>query len=160
MKEVQVDVGRCIGCKSCEIACAVEHSTSKELFGAIFEATPPRKRIFVQDAGEKCVPVNCRHCEEAFCVRVCPTGAMYRKGALVLHKRNLCIGCGFCELACPFGAITRSPGSKLVTKCDLCPDRNIPACVSACPTNALSFITPEEAQRKKRRTLAEQMCLP
>ena len=160
MKEVQIDVGRCVGCKSCEIACAVEHSAGKELFRAIFEEIPPRKRIFVQDAGEKSVPVNCRHCEEAFCVRVCPTGAMYRLGAIVLHNRNLCIGCGFCELACPFGAITRSPGSKLVTKCDLCPDREIPACVSACPTNALSFTTPEEAQRKKRRTLAEQMFLP
>jgi len=82
LKEVQVDVGRCTGCKSCEIACAVEHSAGKELFRAIFEEIPPRKRIFVQDAGEKSVPVNCRHCEEAFCVRVCPTGAMYRKGAI------------------------------------------------------------------------------
>lgn len=162
MKEVQVDVSRCVGCKSCEIACAVEHSESKELFGALFEDVLPRKRVFVQAAGECSVPVNCRHCEEAFCVRVCPTGAMYRDEAsgTVQHNSHRCIGCGFCELACPFGAIARNQGSKVVVKCDCCPDRETPACVSACPTKALLYMTPEETQRRKLRSLAEQMCLP
>ena len=162
MKEVQVDVSRCVGCKSCEIACAVEHSEAKELFGALFEDTPLRRRVFVQSAGACSVPVNCRHCEEAFCARVCPTEAMYRDEAsgTVQHNNLRCIGCGFCELACPFGAIARNQGSKVVVKCDCCPDRETPACVSACPTQALLYMTPEETQRRKLRSLAEQMCLP
>ena len=157
-----MDVSRCVGCKSCEIACAVEHSETKELFGALFEDLLPRKRVFVQAAGETSVPVNCRHCEEAFCVSVCPVGAMYQDKATgtVQHNRSRCIGCGFCELACPFGAINRCPGSKIVAKCDRCPDRDVPACVSACPTQALFFMTTDEVQRRKRCSLAEQMCLP
>lgn len=162
LKEVQVEVSKCVGCKSCELACAVEHSETKELFAAILEEIMPRKRVFVQAAEESSVPVNCRHCEEAFCVRVCPTGAMYRDKATatVQHNRLRCIGCGFCELACPFGAINRTSGSKIVVKCDRCPDRETPACVSACPTGALLFMTPEEAQRRKRYDLAKQMTLP
>lgn len=88
MKEVQVEVSKCVGCKSCELACAVEHSETKELFAAILEEIMPRKRVFVQAAEESSVPVNCRHCEEAFCVRVCPTGAMYRDKATATVQHN------------------------------------------------------------------------
>lgn len=159
MKEVQIDVNRCLGCQSCELACAVAHSQSKELFGALLEDTPPRRRIYVQGVGDVSVPVNCRHCEEAMCISVCPTGAMYRdeETGAVLHNRDRCIGCGFCELACPFGAINRLPRSKIVAKCDLCQDRGLPACVEACPTGALVFADADDVQRRKRLKLAQQM---
>jgi carbon-monoxide dehydrogenase iron sulfur subunit len=159
MKEVYVNVSRCLGCKSCEIACAVAHSASRSLLQAVFEAVPPRKRIYVQAVEQRSVPVNCRHCEEAGCVKACPTGAMQRNAVTgaVGHDRARCIGCGFCEMACPFGVINRYPNSKIVIKCDLCPDLETPACVTACPTRALQFITYQEAQQKRRQQTAEQL---
>jgi carbon-monoxide dehydrogenase iron sulfur subunit len=146
-----------MGCKSCEIACAVAHSKSRSLLGAIFEPVPPRKRIFVQAVEQRSVPVNCRHCEEAACVKVCPTGAMQKNAVtgVVSHDRSRCIGCGFCEMSCPFGVINRCPDSKIVVKCDLCPDLEKPACVEACPTRAILFITAQEAQQKRRQLTAE-----
>ena len=157
-REVFINVNRCVGCKSCEIACAVAHSASGALFGAVFEAVPPRKRIYVQACEQRSVPVNCRHCEEAGCVKVCPTGAMHKDAdGIVSHDRERCIGCGFCELACPFGVITRCPNSKIVAKCDLCPGLLTPACVTACPTGALLFMAAQEAQRQKRQQTAEQL---
>ncbi|MGD0154386.1 MAG: 4Fe-4S dicluster domain-containing protein [Thermacetogeniaceae bacterium] len=159
MKEVYVNVNRCLGCKSCEIACAVAHSQTKSLLGAVFEAIPPRKRIFVQAVEQHSVPINCRHCEEAGCVKVCPTGAMQKDvvTGIVSHDRTRCIGCGFCEMACPFGVINRSAGSKIVAKCDRCPGMETPACVTACPTHALLFITSQEVQQKRRQHTAEQL---
>ena len=157
MREVYVNVNRCLGCKSCEIACAVAHSASQSLFGAVFEPVPPRKRIYVQAVEQRSVPVNCRHCEEAACVKVCPTGAMQKNAAtgVVSHDRARCIGCGFCEMSCPFGVINRYPESKIVAKCDLCPGLETPACVRACPTSAILFITSQEAQQKRRQLAAE-----
>ncbi|MBO8128145.1 MAG: 4Fe-4S dicluster domain-containing protein [Peptococcaceae bacterium] len=157
MPEVVVDAIYCIGCKSCEIACAVEHSLSKNLITALFEPTPARKRIFVCAAAGQNIPLNCRHCEDAPCVRACPTGALYWEDELVLHARERCLGCGACQMACPFGVITRLPNSKIIAKCDRCPDRVIPACVDACPTGALRFGDPAVLENTRRRQLAEKL---
>ncbi len=159
MKEVYVNVNRCMGCKSCEIACAVAHSQSQSLMGAVFEAVPPRKRIYVQAVEQRSVPVSCRHCEEAGCVKVCPTGAMQKEAVtgVVSHDRARCIGCGFCEMACPFGVLNRYPGSKIVAKCDRCPELETPACVAACHTRALLFITAQESQERRRQLTAAQL---
>jgi carbon-monoxide dehydrogenase iron sulfur subunit len=146
-----------MGCKSCEIACAVAHSQSRSLPGAIFEQTPPRKRIYVQAVEQRSVPVSCRHCEEAACAKVCPTGAMQKSAATGVVSQDVarCIGCGFCEMSCPFGVINRLPESKIVAKCDLCLGLEAPACVMACPTRAILFITAQEVQQKKRQLTAE-----
>lgn len=155
--EVVVDHRLCLGCKSCEIACAVEHSAGRELLAAISQSLPPGKRIFVCAAGKSSVPLNCRHCEDPPCARVCPAGALHLESGLVVHEPGRCLGCGACQLVCPFGVITRLPGSKIVAKCDRCADRPGPACVEACPTGALRFGDPGEAAASRRRQAAAQL---
>ena len=151
MKEVFVDFEKCLGCRNCEIYCAVEHSKSKDLFQAIYEEPKPVKRINVIKVGEVNFPIRCRHCEEPICADACPTGALRVENGIVKHDENRCVGCWMCAIVCPFGAITAVPGRKIVLKCDRCPDLDVPACVKACPTNALVFSELDEALREKRQ---------
>ncbi len=154
---VFIDPTRCVGCRSCEIACAVEHSQSKDLFIAIREYPKPKPRIrvvYIWDLGLP-APLNCRHCEQAPCIEVCPTRALYRDedDAVMLNPLK-CIGCLTCAVACPFGVPELDLFNKIMVKCDLCEDRRregrIPACVEACPTGALMYGTVEEVMRKRK----------
>ncbi len=158
-KEIYVQMDRCVGCHTCELACAVEHSSKKELFAALFETPRPRKRLFVEAVEEYRIPVLCRHCEDAPCVSVCPTGATFQdeEKALVLHEAKKCIGCLLCVQACPFGMMSRRAESRIAVKCDRCPDRNIPACVESCPTNALMITETEAFGRTRRKAVVESL---
>ncbi len=161
MKNVLVDIERCTACKSCEIACAIEHSTSKNLFAAVFEAPLPRKRIHVEKALSLSYPSRCVHCVDPVCAKACPTGAMQRdpESGRVLVNEKKCIGCLMCSVVCPFGAISAGPSPGVAVKCDLCGSRvragKEPACVEACPTRALVFEEQEEISREKRIAAAE-----
>jgi len=157
LPEVYNDFELCTGCKSCEIACAIEHSTSKDLFGAVFERQYPRKRIFVCAAAGQSIPLNCHHCEDAPCLHACPAGALYREENIVKHAGERCLGCGACQMACPFGVIARLPNSKVVAKCDGCPDRQTPACVDACPTGAVKFGDPSAMEHIRRQKIAQKL---
>ena len=140
MKEILIDIEKCMGCKSCEIACRIAHSISKNLFSAIFEKKLPQKRVYVENIDGFPVPVQCRHCEDAPCVMACMTGALYKDGnSVTCYDESVCVGCFMCVMVCPFGIINRNRYEKKIVKCDRCPDRDIPACVEACPTNALTF---------------------
>ena len=160
MKEIFVDIERCTACKACEIACAVEHSASKSLFGAIFESPAPQKRVHVEPAFAYAYPVRCLHCGDAPCVSACPNGAMSRDAAtgsvIVLEER--CQGCLMCAMVCPFGAISVHTSKRTAVKCDRCPDRLAiglrPACVEACPTHALEFGEEEDLVAEKRLSAA------
>ena len=76
-KAIMINIEKCLACKSCEIACAVVHSRSKVLQEATQEALKPQRRVTVQAAGEFAVPLQCRHCDDAPCIAVCPTAAIY-----------------------------------------------------------------------------------
>lgn len=156
MKEVLVNLERCMGCRSCELACAVAHSDSKTLLGAIVEVKKPLKRIFVHQVGEKKVPLNCRHCEEAPCIDACISGAMHRTAEGVVTNEGGeagCTGCWMCVMVCPYGVIRTRVSEKIALKCDrLCLDQEgIPVCVRACPTGALTYVEVDEFSRRKRQ---------
>lgn len=140
MLVVQVD--KCVGCKSCEIACAVEHSVSQSLTAAIQESPAPKARVHVMQGDAFAAPLQCRQCEDAACIAVCPTRALQKntEGPVTLEQ-DLCIGCMWCVEACPFGVITVDSSGSAVVKCDQCYERAargmMPACVEACPTRAI-----------------------
>ena len=154
---IVVDPKKCVACKSCELACAIEHSKSKELRNAIAESPLPLQRVKVEGIGELAIPLQCRHCEDAPCVKICPTKATVKSGQEepVLIKKELCIGCKMCMVVCPFGVISLDRGGKAVVKCDLCIERlkdgKMPACVSVCPTKALQFKDLKKVTKKKRK---------
>ncbi|MBM3253596.1 MAG: 4Fe-4S dicluster domain-containing protein [Candidatus Omnitrophica bacterium] len=154
---IVVDIDRCLGCKSCELACGVEHSESKELHKAIVEYPTPASRVKVEASEDLSIPLACRQCEDAPCVKVCPTKALERTSQEepVLINSELCIGCKWCILVCPFGVIRMDKTGKAILKCDMCFKRlllgKIPSCVLACPTKALQFKSLDEVTAEKRK---------
>jgi len=173
VKTVFVDPERCIGCRQCEFACAVEASESKDPFAALFEEPTPHTRIHVEAGAtlNTSSPHRCRHCEPAPCLQVCPTGAISRDADhdLVLVDQSRCIGCATCAIVCPFDAVTFHPtvasgnGHPVATKCDGClhlvREGLEPACVAVCKVDALVFGEINELVAERRsegaaRTLA------
>jgi Fe-S-cluster-containing dehydrogenase component len=121
----------CTGCRTCEVACAAVKGTPGVL---------GRSRIQIHEiASEKYVQLTCMQCINAACVAVCPTLALKRneETGAVEHSEALCIGCGICEAACPFGHIYLDKSSGMPLKCDLC--GGAPACAKFCPHQALQF---------------------
>jgi len=122
---IYVEPERCLGCSSCELACAVAHSQSKDLFQAIQENTLPEPRLQVEVVGDHPLPLHCMHCQDAPCIQVCPTGAMARTepDGPVVCQEELCVGCSLCVLACPYGVLRLNRAGRQVVKCDFCVDR-------------------------------------
>ena len=152
-----VDTSRCIGCRSCQVACKQWNKTDadqtmnqgtfenpRDLTPALFNRI---KFVEREDAGAvswKFVNERCMHCGDAGCMKVCPSpGALYRtKDGIVAHNKEKCISCKYCVSACPFN-IPRYDTDDKVSKCHLCMDRigggMTPACAKACPTETLKY---------------------
>ncbi|MEK6573822.1 MAG: 4Fe-4S ferredoxin, partial [Chloroflexota bacterium] len=78
MKHIFVRPDLCTACKTCELACAVEHSQAKSIFASPFETPRPMNRVFVEASDGRKIPIFCRHCDDAPCVAACISGAMFR----------------------------------------------------------------------------------
>ena len=133
----------CIGCRTCEAACSETH----RLHG--LQSMP---RLHVMRNEKESAPQLCHHCEDAPCGNVCPTGAISREKGYVRVDQARCIGCKSCMLACPFGAMTVAvqQSRPQAIKCDLCRHREEgPACVAACPTQALACVDVGQAVTPK-----------
>ncbi|MCS6784957.1 MAG: 4Fe-4S dicluster domain-containing protein [Candidatus Caldarchaeum sp.] len=133
-----MDVEKCFGCMACVVACAAENNVPLGVFRTWIEylEKPDGTRVFI--------PKQCNHCEDPPCVTPCPTKATYvTPDGLVLVNDELCIGCGACIMACPYGARYRNPIKGVADKCTFCDHRLaeglLPACVEACPTGARIF---------------------
>ncbi len=151
-----VDLERCIGCQACAVACAIENEVPEGFF---------RRRVGEVTVGEDLsnlrlafLHMQCYHCAYPPCVPVCPTGATYvTRDGMVLVNYDLCIGCRACVAKCPYGMRYPHPRG-FVDKCSLCDHRivagRLPACVEACPTEALIFGDLDDPQSPIRRALA------
>jgi len=134
-----LDLGRCVGCSACVLACRLENGWSSE---------NPWRRVLPLNLRRRpggptyFLSVACHHCENPACLAACPSRA-YEKRAdgIVIHHEERCIGCRYCEMACPFGAPRYDAAKGVMTKCHFCHHRldagDQPACVAACPTEAL-----------------------
>lgn len=165
------DAKKCIGCRTCEIACVLAHSENQDI--STLNAATFAPRLHVIKSVNVSTAVLCRQCEDAPCANVCPNGAISRTNDMVLVKQEHCIGCKTCVVACPYGAmevITRPviqpdgawmniPIEKAEAhKCDLCNGLDSgPACIEICPTNALYCVDRnmlQEMNAAKRRRAA------
>jgi Fe-S-cluster-containing dehydrogenase component len=134
-----LDLARCVGCSACVLACRLENGWS---------GAAPWRRVLPLNLRRRpggptyFFSVACHHCEQPACLAACPSGA-YEKRAdgIVVHHEDKCVGCRYCEMACPFGAPRYSEEKQVMTKCHFCHHRvdggERPACVTACPTEAL-----------------------
>jgi formate dehydrogenase iron-sulfur subunit len=168
------DTSICIGCKACEVACKEWNAVPEDglnLTGMSFDnsislgADTWRHVAFIErrdDAGDFRWLMSsdvCKHCTEAGCLDVCPTGSLMRSefGTVVVQE-DICNGCGYCVPACPFGVIGRREDDGLAHKCTLCYDRlsdgQEPACAKACPTQSIQFGPLDELRERADARLA------
>ena len=154
MERIYVRPDRCLGCKTCELQCAIAKSKSKNLLGAIAENPRPKKRLYVEQGEKGKLPIICRHCEDAPCLNACITGCLYQdeQGLIRRHKER-CIGCWSCVMTCPYGVITRDPELHIAVKCDRCHKKDIPECVASCPTKALILVDIDRLPKEKRQSV-------
>jgi carbon-monoxide dehydrogenase iron sulfur subunit len=146
-KRLFVDTDLCLGCKTCELRCAVERSSiNKNLFKSVKEEPLPRSRVYLQWDGENAYPLQCRHCADAKCLEICSTGAIKRdkETGCIYHEPDRCISCWMCVMVCPYGVIAAASEKKSADKCDQCFQMAEPYCLAACPTGALQLMTPDE----------------
>jgi formate dehydrogenase iron-sulfur subunit len=177
------DATLCIGCKACEVACkewnevpadgmvwsGLSYDNTQSLGASTWrhvmfleqpqtagpqlaDTKDPFRWVFLSDV--------CKHCANAGCLEACPTGSIIRTDiGSVLVQKDVCNGCGYCVVACPFGVIDRRPVDGRAFKCTFCYDRQkaglIPACAKACPTQSIQFGEIGELQERAKNRVHE-----
>lgn len=152
------DQSLCTGCKACQIACKDKHDLP---VGVTWRRVVEYSGGTWQKSGETYTPnvftyytsISCNHCNDPICVKVCPTTAMtIREDGTVYVDGEKCVGCRYCEWACPYSAPQFDAGTGHMTKCDGCGDYRqaglTPACVTACPSRALAWGEVEELKKR------------
>lgn len=156
----------CIGCKACEVACkewngvsedglnwtglsydntgAVGHSTWRHVKFVEDTPTPGFGGNAPEQASWEFSSDVCKHCEVAGCLEACPTGAIVRtEFGGVFIQPDVCNGCAYCVVSCPFGVVQKNKADGRAFKCTFCYDRQKvglePACAKACPTESIKF---------------------
>ena len=148
-KVLVLDIAKCNGCRSCEIACA----TAKE---GLASPALSRIRVIPFEDEDFYYPIVCQQCETPYCAFVCPTAALRRnpETGIVDWLEEKCVGCKMCMLACPYGCIVVSD-KGYAEKCDLC--GGDPECVKFCSKGTLRFVEPELGMMAKKKGVAERL---
>ena len=152
------DSSRCSGCKACQIACKDKHNLEVgNLWRRVYEVNSgnwiKQGNAWTHNIQAYNMSLSCNHCEDPICVKVCPTTAMHkRENGIVLVDENKCIGCRYCEWACPYGAPQYNIIKGIMSKCSFCEDYleegKPPACVAACSMRVLDFGDQKEIREK------------
>jgi len=161
------DASLCIGCKACEVACKEWNQVPADGFNftgnsydntSALGASTWRHVMFLEQPlplGMQTTGTHnpfrwqflsdvCKHCENAGCLEACPTGAIIRtEFESVYVQPDVCNGCGYCVVSCPFGVVDKNLQDGRAFKCTFCYDRQraglVPACAKACPTQSIRF---------------------
>jgi formate dehydrogenase iron-sulfur subunit len=177
------DATICIGCKACEVACkewndvpadgmewsGLSYDNTKALGSStwrhvlfleqplisgpqVADTKDPFRWVFLSDV--------CKHCANAGCLEACPTGSIVRTDvASVYVQPDICNGCGYCVVSCPFGVIDKRPVDGRALKCTFCYDRQkvglMPACATACPTQSIRFGPLEDLRERATKRVVE-----
>jgi formate dehydrogenase iron-sulfur subunit len=163
------DSTRCVGCQSCESACATANNlpeSTDELKAGVTRKTDETRRTvinaFSTEKGEVYLKKQCMHCNEPACAAACLTQAMYKtKEGPVIWRGNKCMGCRYCMVSCPFDVpkFEYHSSNPKIQKCDMCFDRQkegkVPACVENCPAEALMFGTRRNLVKEARKRIQE-----
>ena len=138
-----IDTTKCIGCYACRTACQRQNSLLPEQ--AFIRYEHKETGDFPNTSIEN-VPLQCMHCEDAPCAKVCPTGAAHMGAdGIVSVDTGRCIGCLYCMAACPYQVRVRNPETGTVDKCRFCTvsaeqtGTKMCTCVEACLTGARIF---------------------
>jgi formate dehydrogenase iron-sulfur subunit len=173
------DTTVCIGCKACEVACKEWNQLpstrggANTLSGNSYDNTRQLDGIhwrhvkfieqFTPDRGQGrwlMMSDVCKHCVQAGCLEICPTGAIIRtEFDTVVIQSDACNGCRACIAACPFGVIEINPAANTAQKCTLCYDRMRaglePACSKACPTDSIQFGTISDLRARAQQRVQQ-----
>jgi len=145
MKRVYCNEKYCVNCHLCEIYCLAAHSPAPDLIKAFSpsDGIRPVARIQVEESRPRSMAVSCRHCLHPLCADSCISGALTKdpNTGIVLSDPEKCVACWSCLSVCSIGSIRKGfvAGRPVSVKCDLCQGREIPACVEACPNQALTY---------------------
>ena len=135
------DMTRCIGCRSCEVACNEQNNNPP---GVTWRRVGEIEGGDYPNVTRLHLSMACNHCLEPSCLEGCPVDAYTKlENGIVDHDAETCIGCQYCTWSCPYGVPQYHAERRVVTKCHMCvgrlADGELPACVSACPTSAIEI---------------------
>jgi anaerobic dimethyl sulfoxide reductase subunit B len=134
-------LGRCVGCGACVLGCRLENDWPS---GVRWRRVLPLNLDRWAGGPTYHFSLACHHCEHPACLEACPSGVyVKRQDGIVQMEPDRCLGCRYCEMACPFEAPSYDADAGTMTKCHFCAPRIDaglpPACVAACPTGALDY---------------------
>ena len=155
-----IDLGRCIGCHSCTVACKSEQNTAPGNSPLLFKRGNIQRPLHLSyrwvivreggtypDVWRTFVTSACNHCQEPACMKSCPVNAISKRASdgIVLIDQEKCIGCKYCTWACPYGAPQWNEATQKVEKCTMCVERIDkglqPACATTCVGKALTYVS-------------------